>query len=32
MIGSVAPAIKKNKIKPALWVLKNKLFGYKGYR
>lgn len=31
MIGSAAPAIKKNIMKPAMWVLKNKLLGYKGY-
>ncbi|MFC1596074.1 radical SAM protein [Candidatus Margulisiibacteriota bacterium] len=28
MIGSVAPAMKKNIFNPALWVVQNKLFGY----
>ena len=31
MIGSVAPAIKKDIKTPAMWVMKNKLFGYKGH-
>ena len=31
MIGSVAPAMKKNLLKPVVWVMKNKIFGYKGF-
>ncbi|OGI04975.1 MAG: radical SAM protein [Candidatus Margulisbacteria bacterium GWF2_38_17] len=32
MIGSAAPAMKNNMRLPISWILKNKIFGYRGYK